>query len=132
MVYIKKLEVKGFKSFGNRNVTIQFERGLVGITGPNGSGKSNIIDSIIFGLGQNNPRTLRVNRLAALIYDVGEVEKADVLKVTITLDNSDRLISVDSDNVVIARELKSTGESTYYLNGKRIQKGTLTEILSLA
>ncbi len=132
MVYIKKLEVKGFKSFGNRNVTIQLERGLVGITGPNGSGKSNIIDSIIFGLGQNNPRTLRVNRLAALIYDAGEAEKADMLKVTITLDNSDRFISVDSDNVIITRELRSTGESTYYLNGKRIQKGTLTEILSLA
>ena len=132
MVYIKKLEVKGFKSFGNRNVAIQFDRGLIGITGPNGSGKSNIVDSIIFGMGQNNPRTLRVNRLASLIYDGGEIQKADTVTVTITLDNSDKLIPVDSDNVVIMRELRSTGESTYYLNGKRVQKGNLAETLDLA
>jgi chromosome segregation protein len=131
LVYIKKLEVKGFKSFGNRNVAIQLERGLTGITGPNGSGKSNIIDSIIFGLGQNSPRALRVNRLPSLIYD-GGTDKADSVKVTITLDNSDRLISIDSDSIVITRELRSTGESTYYLNGKRVQKGTLAETLDLA
>ncbi|MBM3897918.1 MAG: chromosome segregation protein SMC [Thaumarchaeota archaeon] len=131
MVYIKKLEVKGFKSFGNRNVAIQLDRGLIGVTGPNGSGKSNIIDSIIFGLGQNSPRALRVNRLPSLIYDGGET-KADLVRVTITLDNSDRLIAIDNDSVVITRELRSTGESAYYLNGKRVQKGTLAETLDLA
>ena len=82
-------------------------------------------------MGQNSPRALRVNRLPSLIYD-GGANKADEVRVTITLDNSDKLIAVDSDNVVITRELRSTGESTYYLNGKRVQKGNLAETLDLA
>ncbi len=132
MVYIKKLELRGFKSFGNRLVTIHFDRGLIGVTGPNGSGKSNIIDAIMFSLGQTNPRNLRVNRLSSLIFDGSGGEKPRDAKATVTLENSDRLIHVDTDNVTISREIRSTGESTYLLNGKKIQKGTLREILSLA
>ncbi len=132
MVYIKKLELRGFKSFGNKLVTIHFDRGLIGVTGPNGSGKSNIIDAIMFSLGQTNPRNLRVNRLSSLIFDGGGGEKPHEAKATITLENSDRLIHVDTYNFKISREIKSTGESTYILNGKKIQKGSLKEILSLA
>ena len=69
MVHIKKLELRGFKSFGNRLVVVHFDKGLIGITGPNGSGKSNIIDAVLFSLGQNSPRTLRVNKLGALVFD---------------------------------------------------------------
>ena len=113
-------------------MTIHFDRGLIGVTGPNGSGKSNIIDAIMFSLGQTNPRNLRVNRLSSLIFDGSGGEKPRDAKATVTLENSDRLIHVDTDNVTISREIRSTGESTYLLNGKKIQKGTLREILSLA
>src|SRR5271166_5903000 len=71
MGYIRRLEVKGFKSFGPRALTISFEQGLNVVTGPNGSGKSNIADAILFALGENSPRTLRAaqGRLTGLIYD---------------------------------------------------------------
>jgi len=71
MGYIRRIEVKGFKSFGPRALTITFEQGLNVVTGPNGSGKSNIADAILFALGENSPRTLRAaqGRLTGLIYD---------------------------------------------------------------
>jgi chromosome segregation protein len=71
MGYIRRLDVKGFKSFGPRALTINFEQGLNVVTGPNGSGKSNIADAILFALGENSPRTLRAaqGRLTGLIYD---------------------------------------------------------------
>src|SRR5579864_4769103 len=71
MGYIRRLEVKGFKSFGPKTLTITFEQGLNVVTGPNGSGKSNIADAILFALGENSPRILRAaqGRLTGLIYD---------------------------------------------------------------
>src|SRR5712692_5887805 len=71
MGFVRRLEVKGFKSFGAKMVTINFEQGLTVVTGPNGSGKSNIADAILFALGENSPRTLRAaqGRLSGLIYD---------------------------------------------------------------
>ena len=69
MVYIKKVETRGFKSFGTRPVHVNFDGKFIGITGPNGSGKSNIIDAILFALGENKPRMMRVNKLSGLIFD---------------------------------------------------------------
>src|ERR1700693_4884123 len=71
MGYIRRLEVKGFKSFGPRPLTITFEQGLNVVTGPNGSSKSNIADAILFALGENSPRVLRAAQggLTGLIYD---------------------------------------------------------------
>ena len=64
------MEIFGFKSFGFKNTIVNFDRGLVSISGPNGSGKSNILDSIIFALGENKPTMLRVDKLRALIHDI--------------------------------------------------------------
>jgi len=129
MVYIKKLEIKGFKSFKDP-ITLNFTPNLNVITGPNGSGKSNIFDAIIFCLGENRAKSLRVNRLSALIHDT--VTKESSARVSIHMDNKDRKIPVDSDNVVISRELRQDGESFYYLNGKKVSKNTLSDILEIA
>jgi chromosome segregation protein len=109
------------------------EKGLVAVTGPNGSGKSNILDAIIFCLGENSPKTLRVPNLGALIYD-GSVEeqKPSSAKVTLQFDNTDRRVPVDSDSVTISRELKQSGESIYSLNGRHIQRNNLSEVLEIA
>lgn len=128
--YIKKLDVYNFKSF--RKVSLQLERGLNVITGPNGSGKSNIIDAIRFCLGENSPKTLRVSKISSLISDSIPESKDRSAKVSIVFENSMRAIPMDSENVSISRELKENGESTYFLNGKRVQKGSLSEILDLA
>ena len=132
MVYIKKVETRGFKSFGSRPVTVNFEGQFIGITGPNGSGKSNIIDAILFAIGENRPRMMRVPKLAGLIFDGAGQNPSTSARVTITLDNTDREISVDNDRVTITREIRSGGDSIYLLNGKKVQKGTLSELLRLA
>ncbi|MEM2338699.1 MAG: AAA family ATPase, partial [Nitrososphaerales archaeon] len=133
MAFIKKLEIKGFKSLGDKVVTLNFDKGLTVITGPNGSGKTNIFDAILFAIGENSPKRLRVDKLTSLIYDGGPngLYKPSNCKVTITFDNTSRTIPIDSDLITISRELKNTGESVYYLNGKSIQKGNLSEILNV-
>lgn len=133
MVHLRKIETRGFKSLGSKLMSIPVERGFVAITGPNGSGKSNLLDAIIFCLGENSPKTLRVPNLGGLIYD-GSVEeqKPSSAKVTLQFDNSDRRIPVDSDTLTISRELKQSGESLYSLNGKHIQRNNLGELLEVA
>lgn len=128
MVYIKRIEINGFKSFG-KHVILNLDKGLICITGPNGSGKSNVLDAIAFALGENSGRVLRVDRLHSLIHDNGN-SKAKRLRVSITLDNSDRGIPVDADTVTIAREMGiDSNESDYYLNGKHINRSVLTDML---
>ncbi|MEM3708987.1 MAG: AAA family ATPase, partial [Nitrososphaerales archaeon] len=128
--YIKRLEIYNFKSF--KRVSLQFEKGLNVITGPNGSGKSNIMDAIRFCLGENSPKALRVNKLSSLISDNTSETKNQYAKVSISFDNTVRAIPINADNVSISRELKENGESIYFLNNKRVQKGSMSEILNLA
>ncbi|MGQ9469917.1 MAG: AAA family ATPase, partial [Nitrososphaerales archaeon] len=128
--HIKRLDVYNFKSL--RKVSLQLERGLNVITGPNGSGKSNIIDAIRFCLGENSPKALRVSKLSSLISDITSEIKNRSVRVNISFDNSTKAIPIDSENVSISRELKENGESIYFLNTKRVQKGSLSEILDIA
>ncbi len=131
MVHIKKLEVFGFKSFGFKNTVISFEKGLVAITGPNGSGKSNILDAIMFAIGETSPKVLRVDKFQSLFHD-SQQNSTRLIRTSLYFDNADRGIPVDSDSVVVTREMEGqTGESQYYLNKKRVTKGTLTELLEI-
>ena len=72
MVHIKKVEIYGFKSFGYKNTVVNMEKGVICVTGPNGSGKSNILDAIMFALGENSPKILRVDKLRSLFHDLSE------------------------------------------------------------
>lgn len=140
MTYIKRLELRSFKSSGIKPLVINFERGFNVITGPNGSGKSNIADAILFALGENSPKQLRAagNRLTGLIYDprkdegTGQTQKPAFCRVTVQFENTDRAIPVDSDTVTISRELREDGESVYFLNGKKVTRSSLLEILDIA
>ena len=133
MSFIKKIEARGFKSLGNKTVSIKFDQDFTAVTGPNRSGKSNIMDSIMFCLGQNSSKKLRVDRLTSLIYDGGpSVKRPPIIRVTITFDNTTKRIPVDFNNVSVTRELRQTGENQYFLNGKRITKSALSELLNLA
>ena len=138
MTFIRRLEIRGFKSSGPRPVAINFERGFTVITGPNGSGKSNIADAIMFAIGENSPKQLRAGtgKLTGLIYDPRKesagAERPTSCRVTLQFDNSDRRIPVDSDVVTVARELKDDGENVYFLNGRKSTRGAMTEILDLA
>jgi chromosome segregation protein len=132
MVHIKKVEIYGLKSFGYRNVIVNMEGGMVCITGPNGSGKSNILDAIIFALGENSPKALRVDKLHSLFHDTGTQEKVHkIVRASVSFDNTDRGIPLDSNTVTITREMPPEGESEYYLNGKKVTKSTITDLLEV-
>jgi chromosome segregation protein len=131
LVYIKKLEIYGFKSFGFKNTVLNLNNGLVAVTGPNGSGKSNILDAIMFALGENSPKLLRVDKFQSLFHD-SENSSHRLVRVNVTFDNSDRGIPIDNDNVSMSREMEGqTGESQYYLNGKKVSKNTILELLEI-
>ena len=133
MVHVKKVEIFGFKSFGFTNTTVQFEPGLVSISGPNGSGKSNILDAIIFAMGENKPKVMRVDKLRSLIHDIeGTRRGPKMARSSVHFDNSDRKIPVDSDIVEITRELDESGENTYYLNKKKTQRSHVLDLLDMA
>ncbi|MFN4337208.1 MAG: AAA family ATPase [Candidatus Nitrosocaldus sp.] len=159
MVYIRKVEISGFKSFARKSTILNLDKGLVCITGPNGSGKSNILDAIAFALGENSVRALRVDRLQSLIHDsngrskeerVGDTleeegegdvvnnppieardRKRRAVRVSVTFDNSDRGIPLDANTVTITREMYENGENQYYLNGKHVNKSTITNLLDV-
>jgi chromosome segregation protein len=130
-VHIKKLEVYGFKSFGFKNTVVHFEKGLVAITGPNGSGKSNILDAIMFAIGENSPKLLRVDKLQSLFHD-SQNGSHRLIRVSLTFDNIDRGIPIDSDTVTLTRGIEGqNGESQYSLNGKKVTKTTIMELLEV-
>ena len=133
MVHIKKVEIFGFKSFGFSNTTVQFEPGLVSISGPNGSGKSNILDAVIFAMGENKPKVMRVDKLRSLIHDIeGNRRGPKMARTSVHFDNTDRKIPIDSDAVEITREMDANGENTYYLNKKKTNRGHILDLLDMA
>ncbi|MDX1441636.1 MAG: chromosome segregation SMC family protein [Nitrosopumilaceae archaeon] len=133
MVHVKKVEIFGFKSFGFKNTTVHFEPGLISISGPNGSGKSNILDAIIFAMGENKPKIMRVDKLRSLIHDIeGSRRGPKMARSSVHFDNSDRKIPVDSDTVEITREMDDKGENTYYLNKKKTNRSHILDLLDVA
>lgn len=131
MVYIKRVDLRGFKTFG-RKATVHLDRGLTVITGPNGSGKSNILDSVKFALGELSPKELRGETIGDLIHKGVQASTTRSAYVAVQFDNHDRRIPVDSEAVTISREFRRGGEGIYRMNGKRISRKQLTDILSSA
>jgi len=135
MPYIKKIDVGGFKSFGPKTSSVVLDKGFTVLTGPNGSGKTNIVDAVLFGLGELSARRLRAENFAKLIFygspDSG-VEKARAAKVVIQFDNSDGRIPVDTSTVTVSREVQKDGQSVYRLNGRRISRSRIVDMLAMA
>lgn len=117
-MYLKELEVCGFKSFTNKT-KIQFSQGISCIVGPNGSGKSNVADAIRWVLGEQSAKNLRGNKMEDVIFAGSKNRKPlGFAEVTITFDNSDGTIPLDYAEVAVTRKAYRTGESEYLLNGK--------------
>ena len=115
-MYLKRLEIYGFKSFANR-VSIEFDRGITAIVGPNGSGKSNIVDAIRWVLGEQSPKTLRGGRMEDVIFSGTQTRKPlGFAEVTLVLDNSDGVLPTDYSEVSVTRRVFRSGESEYYIN----------------
>lgn len=116
-MYLKSIEVHGFKSFANK-ITFKFHNGITGIVGPNGSGKSNVADAVRWVLGEQRIKQLRGASMQDVIFSGTEMRKPlGYAYVAITLDNSDHQLSVDYEEVTVARRIYRSGESEYMLNG---------------
>ena len=115
-MYLKSLEVQGFKSFPDKTL-IRFGDDITAIVGPNGSGKSNISDAILWVMGEQSSKTLRGAKMEDVIF--GGTQKRPAVgfaEATLTLDNTDRALAYDADEVMVTRRYYRSGDSEYYIN----------------
>ena len=127
-MYLKAVEINGFKSFGEK-VYIDFNRGITSIVGPNGSGKSNILDAVLWVLGEQSYKNIRAKESQDVIFSGGKEKKAATkAEVSLIIDNTDRYLDLDNDTVKITRRIHITGENEYLINDS---KSRLKEIGNL-
>src|SRR3712207_301448 len=128
-MYLKKLELKGFKSFPMKT-DIFFENGVTAIVGPNGSGKSNISDAVRWALGEQSVKSLRGEKMEDVIFSGTDSKNPmNYCEVALTLDNSNGEIDIDSNELVIKRKAYRSGESEFYINGKHCRLKDIRETL---
>lgn len=127
-MYLKSIEVQGFKSFANR-IKFDFHEGITGIVGPNGSGKSNVADAVRWVLGEQRVKQLRGGTMQDVIFSGTENRRAlSYASVAITLNNADHQLPVDYEEVTVTRKLYRSGESEYLLNGAACRLKDINEM----
>lgn len=127
-MYLKRLEIQGFKSFASRTV-FEFGPGITAVIGPNGSGKSNVSDAIRWVLGEQNPRIMRLRRSEDALFAGGHKRApAGLAEVSLWLDNAEGWLPVAYDEVVVTRRLHRSGDSEYLLNRNRVRLRDVSDL----
>ena len=125
---LTKLEIKGFKSFGDK-VTINFNEGVTAIVGPNGCGKSNVVDAMRWVLGEQSTKNLRSDKMENIIFNGTKNRKAaNLAEVSLTFDNTKNILPTEFATVTITRKLFRTGESEYRLNDVKCRLKDITDL----
>ncbi|MBD3749716.1 MAG: chromosome segregation protein SMC [Sphingobacteriales bacterium] len=125
---LDKLEIKGFKSFGDK-ITIHFNEGVTAIVGPNGCGKSNVVDAIRWVLGEQSTRMLRSEKMENIIFNGTKSRKpANLAEVSLTFDNTKNILPTEFSTVTVTRKLYRTGESEYRLNDVQCRLKDITDL----
>ncbi|ADU51067.1 chromosome segregation protein SMC [Thermaerobacter marianensis DSM 12885] len=128
-MYLKRLELYGFKSFADRT-RLEFGPGITAIVGPNGSGKSNLVDAVRWVLGEQSARQLRGSKMEDVIFAGTATRKGvGLAEVVLVLDNEDGQLPIDYSEVTVARRVDRAGGSDYLLNGQRVRLRDVQELL---
>ena len=127
-VFLKSVEIFGFKSFADRTV-IEFSEGISALLGPNGCGKSNVVDAIKWVLGEQSSKTLRAERMEDVIFNGTENRKAlNVAEVTLMISNDAGILELDIPEIAVKRRLYRSGESEYFINNALVKLKELREL----
>ncbi len=129
-MYLKRIETLGFKSFADKTI-INFETGVTGVVGPNGSGKSNVVDAVRWVLGEQSIKQLRgATTMTDVIFTGSKSRKAhNYAYVTLVLDNANRHLNIDYNEVEVTRKVFRSGESEYYLNGTKCRLKDISDLI---
>ena len=118
---LKALEVQGFKTFPDKT-KLSFTDGITAVVGPNGSGKSNISDAIRWVLGEQSAKALRCSKMEDVIFNgTQQRKKTGYAQVTLNIDNSDRTLQFDGDEVAVTRRYSRSGTSEYLINNTAVR-----------
>ncbi len=127
-MFLKRLEVMGFKSFADR-IGIDFVPGVTAVVGPNGSGKSNVTDAIRWVLGEQSAKSLRGSKMEDVIFAGSDSRKPlNFAEVTLILDNTDGRVPLDYSEVSVTRRVFRSGESAYLLNKQNCRLKDITDL----
>ncbi len=125
---LKGIETQGFKSFPDK-IKLNFEHGITAVVGPNGSGKSNISDAVRWVFGEQSSKTLRGSKMEDVIFSGTQSRKPQgIAWVSLIIDNTDRTLDIDNDEVVVTRRLYRSGESEYRINKNQVRLRDIVEL----
>lgn len=125
---LKSLEVQGFKTFPDKT-KLSFEQGITSVVGPNGSGKSNISDAIRWVLGEQSPKSLRCSKMEDVVFNGTDKRKRQgYAEVTLNIDNSDRFLDFNGDDIAVTRRYYRSGESEYLINKAAVRLKDINEL----
>ena len=127
-MHLKSLEIQGFKTFPDKT-KLSFEQGITSVVGPNGSGKSNISDAIRWVLGEQSPKSLRCSKMEDVVFNgTDKRKKQGYAEVTLNIDNSDRLLDFNGDEIAVTRRYYRSGESEYLINKAAVRLKDINEL----